>query len=202
MKQMPGHLQYDWWKYIAALLIPLVLWGSVFSIVAKPKANERLNVLFLGEGLHAETLQEDLTARIKDCTQQNIKSVQVSVAKFEKDNFSQQLIAATYSYDIIIIGQSQMTETIGQDYFQVLPEEFRSEWDSVYEEKIQDQQLTFGVVMWDDNVNNTFGKYYDGLERCFAFISPQTHNLYPFSKQSKQGDDAAVVALRWLMETV
>lgn len=196
MKKHTGHLQYDWWKYVAVLLIPLILWCSVFSIVKKPKANERLHILFLGTGLNCQAMEQELTVYLQENTAQKLKSVQVTIAEFSEENYANQLMAATYSYDIIIISDNQMKDTVGQDYFFVLPESLQGAEVELYEEAVHEKLLPFGAVLSDES---SFGKYYSGTQKCYAFISPQTENLYPVNTKSEEGDDATVIVWQWLM---
>ena len=200
MKKHTGHLQYDWWKYVAVLLIPLILWCSVFSIMKKPKANERLHILFLGTGLNCQAMEQELTVYLQENTAQKLKSVQVTMAEFSEENYANQLMAATYSYDIIIISDNQMKDTVGQDYFFVLPETLQGTEITLYEETVNDENLPFGAVVCDGLRGNTFGKYYSGTQKCYAFISPQTENLYPVNTKSGEGNNATVIAWQWLME--
>lgn len=197
MKKQAGHLQYDWWKYVAVLLIPLILWCSVFSIMKKPKANERLHILFLGTGLNCQAMEQELTVYLQENTAQKLKSVQVTMAEFSEENYANQLMAATYSYDIIIISDNQMKDTVGQDYFFVLPESLQGAEVELYKETANNRVLPFGAVLSDENSS---GKYYSGTQKCYAFISPQTENLYPVNTKSDEGDDATVIVWQWLME--
>lgn len=197
MKKHTGHLQYDWWKYVAVLLIPLILWCSVFSIMKKPNANERLHILFLGTGLNCQAMEQELTVYLQENTAQKLKSVQVTMAEFSEENYANQLMAATYSYDIIIISDNQMKDTVGQDYFFVLPESLQGAEVELYKETVNNRVLPFGAVLSDES---SFGKYYSGTQKCYAFISPQTENLYPVNTKSEEGDDATVIVWQWLME--
>ena len=200
MRKRSAHLQYDWWKYVAALLIPLILWCSVFSVLKKPKANERLHILFLGSGLNCQAMEQDLTDHLQKNTSQELKSVQVTLAEYSKENYASQLMAATYSYDIIIISENQMQDRVGQEYFFVLPEALQSTEITLYEETANDETMPFGAVVCDGIQQDSFSKYYSSAEKCYIFISPQTENLYPFNAKSRQGDNAAVIAWQWLME--
>lgn len=200
MKKQTGHLQYDWWKYVAVLLIPLVFWCSVFSALKKPKANERLHILFLGDELYVEAMEQDLTAYLQENSSQELKSVQVMTAEYSDENYASQLMAATYSYDIIIISEKQMKDTVGQDCFSVLPEDLQWKEMYLYQETVNDKTLPFGVVLFDGEMENSFSQYYSGTQKCYAFISPQTENLYPLNTKSREGDTAAAIAWLWLME--
>lgn len=190
MRKQTGHLQYDWWKYVAVLLVPLVLWCSVFSILKNPKANERLHILYLGEELNTQSMTQELIQYLQLHTSQELKSVQITTAVYADDNYANQLLAATYSYDIIIISQQQMKNLVGQNYFFVLPQELQSPEMQVYEEDVNGTLKPFGAVL------SVAGQF------CYAFISPQTENLYPLNAKSKNGDNAAVIAWQWLVENL
>lgn len=188
MKKQTSHLQYDWWKYVAVFLIPLILWCSIFTILKRPKADERLHILFLGEGLNTQALEQELTTYLQENTSQNLKSVQIATAVYTDENYNNQLLAATYSYDIIIISQPQMKDTVGQDFFYVLPQELQSAEIQLYEENVNGTTMPFGALGFlNDQV-------------CYVFVSPQTENLYPLNTKSQEGNHAAVIAWQWLME--
>ena len=106
-------------------------------------------------------------------------------------------MAATYSNDIIIISDNQMKETVGQDYFLVLSENLQGVEMELYKETANNKVLPFGAVLSDES---SFGKYYSGTQKCYAFISPQTENLYPVNTMSGEGNNATVIAWQWLME--
>ena len=163
----------------------------------KPKANERLHILFLGTGLNCQAMEQELTAYLQENTAQKLKSVQVTMAEFSEENYANQLMAATYSYDIIIISDNQMKDTVGQDYFFVLSENLQGVEMELYKETANNKVLPFGAVLSDES---SFGKYYSGTQKCYAFISPQTENLYPVNTKSGEGNNATVIAWQWLME--
>lgn len=200
MKEKRGHLQYHWIKYVAVLLIPLILWCSVFSVMKKPKANERLHILFLGEGLHTEKMEQSLREYLQNHLDRNLKSVQVTQSLYTDQNYSAQLLAATYSYDLIVISESQKKDNVGQGYFSVLPQELQMQTEGLYAEDVEGKRMVFGGVLSENGGKNRFSQYYSGKERCYLFISPQTENLYPYNQNSKQGDQAAVIAWQWFME--
>ena len=184
MKKVASHLQYDWWKYAAVILVPLILWCSVFSALKKPKANERLHVLVLGEGLDIAAMERELTDYLEANLEQPLKSVKVAMAEYTQDMFENQMMAATYAYDILLISREQMRQDIGRSYFFVLPQQLQTDGISLYEETVDGEQRPFGAYV---------------LEQYVAFISPQTKNLYPLHPASEAGDQAAVLAWQWLM---
>jgi hypothetical protein len=44
---MKQYLQYNWWKYLAIFLIPMILWCSVFEVLQKPAAHQRMRILYI-----------------------------------------------------------------------------------------------------------------------------------------------------------
>ena len=60
MRKWSAHLQYSWWKYLLLVLMTFFVWCGIFSSLAKPAANTQVGVLYLGEKLDAQMLQQEL----------------------------------------------------------------------------------------------------------------------------------------------
>lgn len=203
MRKNSGHLQYNWWKYVAAILLPIFLWCSVFSVLAKPKDNERLNVLFVGNDLDTVALQQALQEHIPAMTQQKIKEIRVVSDYATGELYGQKMTTFSYEFDLIIVSQSFMSDYTGQ-FFRRLPMEGLPGYEDVklHTEKVEGADYTapFGFVLWEPGVDNGFGEFYSGREICYLFFSKESVNLYPLFKGSAEGDNAAVIALDFLLK--
>ena len=203
MRDWQGHLQYSWWKYLMVILLPILLWCSVFDVLAKPKDNERLHILFVGDGLDAIALRQTLEEALPDLTQQEIKEVKVTTDYAAGEIYGQKLTTYSYEFDLIIVSQSFMRDNTGQ-FFRRLPMDGLPGYEQgkLYTEKVEDGAYTapFGFVLWEPGVKNNFGNFYSGNEICYLFFSTQSVNLYPLFGGSAEGDNAAVVALDFLMK--
>lgn len=203
MSKNKGHLQYNWWKYVLVILVPILLWCTVFDALAKPKDNERLNILFVGDGLDAITLQETLEEVIPAATQQNIKDIRVVSEYIAGEIYGQKLTTVSYEFDLIIVTQSFMRDNTGQ-FFRAIPPSGIPGFENVklHTEMTtsEEYEVPYGIVLWEPGVENGFRKFYSGREICYLFFSTKSVNLYPLFKGSAEGDNAAVVALDFLMK--
>lgn len=203
MRKSTGHLQYNWWKYLLVIILPIVLWCTVFDVLAKPKDNERLHILFVGDGLDAIALRQTLEEALPDLTQQKIKEVKVTTDYAAGEIYGQKLTTYSYEFDLIIVSQSFMRDNTGQ-FFRRLPMDGLPGYEQgkLYTEKVEDGAYIapFGFVLWEPGVKNNFGNFYSGNEICYLFFSTQSVNLYPLFGGSAEGDNAAVVALDFLMK--
>ena len=203
MKIDKDHLQYNWWKYLIVVLIPILLWTTVFYMVARPKDNEKLHVLFLGDDLDVKALQQALEETIPAMTDQEIKEIKV-VAEYVTDEiYGQKMTSYSYEFDLIIVSQPFMAKNTGQ-FFRRLPMGGLPgyETEKLHMELVEegDYLAPFGFVLWEPGVENGFSQFYSGEETCYLFFSTESVNLYPLFAGSAEGDNAAVVALDFLLK--
>ena len=203
MKRNTGHLQYNWWKYLAVIILPIFLWVSVFSAMARPKDHERLNILFLGENLDCIALQQALEEKLPELTEQKLKQVRVVSEYVGQDIYGQKMITYSYEFDLIIVSQSFMRSNTGQ-FFRGLPMEGLPGYENakLHFEQVEDGEYSapFGFVLWEPGVKNTFSQFYPGREICYLFFSTESANLYPLFNDCAEGNNAAVVAMDFLMK--
>lgn len=199
---MKNHLQFYWWKYLALALLPILLWTGVFQLLAQPKANERVHVLYIGSDLDTIHLQQELKAILPGMTEQELFSVAVDSEAIPKEQFFNTLTARCFDYDLIIIQESYMRRNIGQAVFVRLLPELTEQLPNAlpYREQAEDTLLTFGYVLYDGQGENRFSQSYYGKEKCYAFISPESVNFDTLNEKGSAGDDAALKALQYLME--
>ena len=199
---MKDHLQFHWWKYLALALLPILLWIGVFQILAQPKAHQRVNVLYIGSQLDTIRLQWELKTALPELTQQQILSAAVNSEAIPKEQYFNALTARCFDYDLIIIEEDCMRENIGQAIFVRLLPELTEQLPNAlpYEETAEDALLTFGYILYDGQRENLFSGFYSGNQKCYAFISPESVNFDTLNEKGNAGDDAALKALRYLME--
>ena len=201
MRKNTGHLQYHWWKYLLVIVLPIMLWCSVFDVLAKPKDNERLHVLFVGNGLDSAALQQTLEEKLPTLTDQKIKEVKVVSEYAAGEIYGQKMTTYSYEFDLIIVSQSFMHDNTGQ-FFRRLPMDGLPGYEGVKlrEEQVEEEySAPFGFVLWDPGMENGFSTFYSGYEICYLFFSTESVNLYPLFEGSAEGDNAAVAALDFLL---
>lgn len=199
---MKNHLQLHWWKYFLALLIPVLLWTGVFSALARPKANERVHILYVGNHLDTLQLQTEITDLLPQLTKQPIKQVTVSAELPSEGQYYSFLEARCFDYDLIIMEESRMKETVGQDVFVRLMEEMTAALPGAipYREMTEDGELTYGYLLFDGSSPNSFSGHYSGTEKCYVFVSPESVNFHTLNEKGRIGDDAALKVLQYLLE--
>ena len=195
------NLEKHWITYLAIILIPIVFWCSIYSVLDNPKDNEKFAVLFVGEGLDTEGLQQYISVNMND---PRIKSIEVESTTIYESLYYDYLKTRCYDYDLIIISESNMRDHVGRvvfereimlsQYGERLPE---SEY---YYENIEGDEIPFGFVLNDEVNDNLFSGYYIGNEKCYLFLSPRSVNLDQINGEGVKGDDYALKVLLALFE--
>lgn len=201
---MKKQLQFDWWKYLLLLVLPIVVWCNIFSMSAKPAEHERLQILYIGNGLDTQSLCRELETALPGLTQQKILAVSVEREDITPSQYSNTLTARCFDYDLIIIQESCMQDNVGQTVFVRLLPELTEQLPNLapYEETAEDTLLTFGYVLYDGVRANRFWNFYTGEETCYVFISPESVNFDTLNEKGRIGDDAALKVLQYLSENV
>ena len=188
-----------WVTYLAIILIPIILWTSVYDILAEPADNEKFAILFVGDGLDCEGLAAYISENYSD---PRMKSISVESTTILDSIYYDYLKTRCYNYDLIIFTEGNMKEHLGRvvfereimlsDYADLLPES------DYYYEHINDMDIPFGFVVADGDIDNLFTRFYSGDERCCLFLSPRSVNLGGINGEGEKGDDYALIVLRAL----
>ena len=146
---MKQYLQYNWWKYLAIILIPIILWCSVFDVLQKPAPHERMHILYIGENLDTAALQQKLSAALPTLTDQPLKEIRI---RNEQYCDSTLLTARCFEYDLIIIEASRSQEKLGQRVFRELPPELITLFSTapLYRETVESNEKNYGFLLEPD----------------------------------------------------
>ena len=190
---MKQYLQYNWWKYLAIFLIPIMLWCGIFEILHKPAAHERMRILYIGAHLDTASLQQQLSATLPTLTDQPLREISI---KNEQRCNNTLLTARCFEYDIIIIEKSCLPENPGQQVFRELSPEWITLFSAapVYQETVEKTEENYGFILKPDEKTN-FSSYYSGKDLCYLFFSPESVNCNIAGE-----NDAALQAAYYLME--
>lgn len=191
---MKQYLQYNWWKYLAIILIPIMLWCSVFDVLQKPAPHERMHILYIGENLDTAALQQKLSAALPTLTDQPLKEIRVRNEQFCDSTL---LTARCFEYDLIIIEASRSQEKLGQRVFRELPPELITLFSTapLYRETVESSEKNYGFLLKPED-ETVFSSCYSGSDTCYLFFSPESVNCNPAG-----GNDAALKAAYYLMES-
>ena len=204
MKRYLSHFQYHWIKYILIIVLPIILWTSIFDILAEPADSERFRIYFIGEGLNCEDLSAHIENQIPFLTEQasRIREVSVSSSIVPDETASSVAMARSYDYDLIIIPESFMSKNIGQANFNALDTQLVDELLSsvtYYTEPFYEEERSYGMVLFDGQQNNVFSEYYNGTETCYVFFSSHSVNLGQLNTTGNTEDDVALTVLDYLL---
>ena len=182
---MKRHLQYNWMKYLAVLLLPLLLWPTAFRLRERQLQGKQLSILFVGEGLDTVQLQDALS-------EQTHKTVRVAQAVPGALPYHEFLTAHCFHYDLLILSEDWMQENVGQRFFSRVPETLAANFQNAqpYQETIEGTPLLFGYVLGD---TARFSDYLSDTVCCYLFFSPESYLL-------STDDDTAILTAQFLLE--
>lgn len=196
---MKNHLQFNWWKYLVIILVPTILWCSIFSALKKPDPHQRVHILYIGENLDAEGLQTELNKALPSLTSQQLKAVTVTVAPPGETAYGT-LEVRCFDYDILIFEESSMPKNVGQAVFVRLTDGLLQQFPNakLYQENVEDAGiLTYGFL---PEAGSRFAAHYTGKQPCYLLISPRSENFDTLNENGRAGNDAALRAAQYLLE--
>ena len=189
---MKQYWQYNWWKYLAVILLPIVLWTTVFNIIKQPAPEERLHILYIGDSLNAAALEDSLSDFLPRHTTQQLKEISVNT---EQNCDTTLLTARCFEYDIIIIEEPYLPTNAGTQVFSVLTAQQLSLFPHAAP-YCEDGESTCGFLLTLE-ASSGFSAHYNGQNTCYLFFSPESVNCNPQS-----GTDAALQAAKYLLENI
>lgn len=196
---MRRHLQYNWWKYLLVVLLPIIIWLTVFEQMAKPANNARLHVLYVGEGLDSQSLQQELTHQLSQMSKQALQEITVTQVSPIGISYTEYLTARCFDYDLLILSPDWCPEGIGQAVFSRIPAALFASFPSsdVYTEVVEESDLPYAFVLPETSPFYSFSS--NKGKPCLLFPSPESVNLDGKNENGNLGDDAALQAMRYLL---
>ena len=196
---MKRHLQYNWWKYLLAILLPLIIWSTVFEQMSKPANNARLRVLYVGDGLDPSGFQQELTLQLSELSTQVLQEIAVTQVSPVGISYTEYLTARCFDYDLLILSPDWCPEGIGQAVFSRIPPALLDSFPSsdVYTEVVEKSDLPYAFVLPETSPFYSFSS--DKGRPCLLFPSPESVNLDGKNEKGNLGDDAALQAMRYLL---
>ena len=198
---MRNRLQFHWWKYLVVILLPIVLWTSVFSSLQAPTPEQRVHILYVGKSLDTQKLQDQLTTALPGLTTQPLKSVTVTASDTQALSYNT-LDVRCFDYDILIFEESSMPQNVGQAVFVRLTDALLKQFLNgiYYQENVEDAGiLTYGFVISPTD-QTPLTDCYSGTENCYLFISPRSVNFDTLNENGRAGNDAGLKAAQYLLE--
>lgn len=190
---------YYWWTYVISAILAVVLWFSVFTLLAKPAENEQINITYIGTSFDAPALQSDLYEVMPALSRQGISRITVENGivggEVQLDTLLRSRIAGNCDFFMI---ESAVVKSYSLDYasyFEELPELTVEKYFPGSKGAVQNGK-TFGII--PPGYART-GDYYGGKGEVYLFFVNNSVNLGDLYG----GDgtyDAALKAAVWLTE--
>lgn len=198
-EKLRNHLVYNWWLYLVSAVLVLALWLTVFARLAQPKANEQINITYIGTSFDHMKLQSDLYDSLPQRTAQGIKRISVENAVIEGEYDLNTLLRARAAgnCDFFIIENSVLENykiNLASYFPQLESEAVESIFGNV--DKVAEEGKIFGL---NCNSGMKISDYYSGKSECKIFFNKNSVNLSSlFDGKSEQ--DAAVQVIKYLTE--
>jgi ABC-type glycerol-3-phosphate transport system substrate-binding protein len=197
---LKNYLRYNWWMYIVSAILVLALWLSVFSKLAELKANEQINITYIGSAFNHLELQSDLQDAMPDITNQNIKRVSVENAVVDGDYDLNTILRArsSGSCDFFII-ESSVIEKYEMNLASYFSELSVSEIEKFFGNigRVEEDGKLFGIEL---NENARLYDYYTGNGKLKIFFVNQSVNLSTLNGGDEE-QDAAIQVIKFLAES-
>lgn len=192
------HLHYHWWKYVLLAVLSIMIWSWVFDSLAKPDKNEKVSIVFFGEGLDSQALHADISAAMDDLTQQKIRFVDISQTFADKNHLGQILMARTYDSDLIILPGELVDHLSAYGFF--MPLDHLPKDIPTYTQEKDGETVVYGLEIHSPTSQNRFSSHCSGEQTYYVFLSKESVNLAGLNGNGSPADDAALQILTYLLE--
>lgn len=193
-----NHLHYHWWKYVLLTVLSVAVWTAVFDTLAKPAPNEKVGIVFFGDGLDVNALHADLSNAVGSLTEQEIAYVDVSQTIADYEHLGQILMARAYDCDLLILPAELVDQLFAYGFFIPLPETPKDI--PVYTQEKDGETVAYGLEIYRPGNQNRFSSFCSGEQTYYVFLSKESVNLAHLNGNGMQTDDAALRILEYLME--
>ncbi len=190
IQKTSAHLQYFWWVYVLIAVLVIFAWTTAFSIMAKPRDNEQVTVIFFDRSFDAKGMNAVANTDIASITAQKLKEITFGTADYGDElTFMQQMSTRLYGADIIILPENIIKADDISAWFKPIPE-------AVAKQYFADAQLyridgeIYGVCVYPAE-NSLVSEHYSGEQAAVAFFSPQSENLGALYGKGDAADAAA-----------
>lgn len=196
--RLSSHLHYSWWQYVLLAVLSIAIWTAVFDTLAKPAKNEKVGIVFFGDGLDTPGLYTDLWAAKDGLTDQKITFLDVSQTFADYEHLGQLLMARAYDCDLLILSKEHMDQLSAYGFFMPLPDLWKDI--PTYTQEQDGQPVAYGLEIYSPGSQNRFSAYCSGEQTYYVFLSKESVNLAGLNGNGSANDDAALQILNYLLE--
>ena len=179
-------LAYDWWKYVALIVVVCLLWYYAFYMTDRLKDTEKIQIF-----TSAEIVNFDIEKELEDeFSKQGIYDYFFYQASFENKNFEFALETQGFgNSDILIIPEEALTETMLAQCV-------------VFDGELIKACKTAKIYVKDDEEYNngfSFSSWINPDRNYCMVLSKQSKNVGRLSSESKAENDKALSTYIYLL---
>lgn len=209
-KEVTSHIQYSGWKYFAVMLVAIAFWCTIFTALAKPRADEKVSIACFVDQVDIDLLSDQLNAEKEIITTQKLKEISADSILSTDSMLRALLSTRKITSDLLIIGESSLnadpsssTAIDPKSFVPFSPEKLQQ----LLSGKVDNLQFyyveeyTVGIYLnnADGTSDGRFGDFYNGSERCVVFFSNESVNLSALYGIGESDNSAALDVLVYLL---
>lgn len=186
------------WLYLLVAAVVVLIWTTVYGNLGKLKSDEYVaagvcNIEFDADGFRADVLKA-----LPERTEQKISVVYADTLSidFSSSQATTRLAVQQQSTDFFILPASSLTQFAVADYFPEFPELLQYDGAAYYAV----DGIPYGIQVAGPGVSTVFSRYCDADEPCYLLLSEASVNLDRLFDRGDAGDDAALAAIRYILE--
>ena len=193
MNKYSTYFQYNWIKYLLIIIVPLVFWLIVYSDIDQVKYDESVKILYIGDYLDEEQLQNDISSNISSITTQKLEYVSVMTYSGAEEVVYDYLRNKIYSVDIVIISEEFMDKELISQIFTPLTNNLKQEFKNA--DFVSVEEYFYGINALEES---PIYKCYSKNEKVSVFLSQHSLNIAKAYGYGKVENDAAIKIAKYI----
>lgn len=194
MNKFLSYIQYNWFKYLLIIIVPLFFWLIVYSDIDQVKYDESVRILYIGDDLDKEKLREDITLNLTTITDQELKFVSVMTYSAKEEVVYDYLRNKIYSVDIVIISNELLNEELIRQIFVPLTVNLKDKFFGVELLNIDDNSYGLKIAS-----QSNFYQYCSIGKEATIFISQHSLNIAKAYGYGDIENDSAISIVKYIL---
>ncbi|MFY9593061.1 MAG: hypothetical protein WBI88_05830 [Caldicoprobacterales bacterium] len=203
-ERVRNHIQYDWWKYLAGILVTIFLWNIVTTITRpRTPADKKIEIFLVGDYVldeFMETLTNDIMEDFPNLLEVNLSHIPLG-EDIEMDYVGRQklmVMLGSQTGDLYAFSKEEFERIAEQGAFIPLDDFINENMDLIDHDKLEMHKATYF-----DGENEIIEEYYYGIpmeglklfEDSGYDVSDKIIGVMAFSKNQ----DNAFKVLKWIL---
>lgn len=206
-ERVRNHIQYDWWKYLAAILITIFLW-NILSTMLRPRtpADKKLDIFLAGDYVlpeFMEGLANDIMEDFPYLLEVNVDHIPLNGQDMQMDYVGRQklmVMLGSQTGDIYVFSKEEFEKIVEQGAFLPLDDFVNENKDLIDHDKLEKYKVTY--VDMEDEKEVTEEHYY-GIpisqlklfENTGYDVSDKIIGIMSYSRNQ----ETALEVLKWIL---